>query len=88
MFPLNLFLVQNIHVVIGFLREISVSILKSASYAGRYADTLGRFRQVKWRSVSTKRPLISGHVWLCIDSFMTIGTIFGKSLFPEIVENL
>lgn len=25
MFPLNLFLVQNIHVVMGFLREISVS---------------------------------------------------------------
>lgn len=26
MFPLNLFLVQNIHVVMGFLREISVSV--------------------------------------------------------------
>ena len=25
MFPLNLFLVQNIHLVTGFLREISVS---------------------------------------------------------------
>lgn len=40
MFPLNLFLVQNIHVVMGFLREISVSNWAAFFFLQRWTNHL------------------------------------------------